>query len=62
MMREVVINTRAQNRKLTQENESLRLQNFRLRAVLTHKCGLCPEGDACPELVRMTREALDATG
>jgi len=60
-MREIVVNTRAQNRKLSQENEALRRQNFRLRAVLTHKCNQCPEGEACPELVRLTKEALNAT-
>lgn len=59
-MREIVVNTRSQNRKLTQENEALRRQNFRLRAVITHRCNQCPGGE-CPEQVRLAKEALNAT-
>lgn len=58
-MREIVINTRSQNRKLAQENEALRRQNFKLRAAVMHFCRDCPEAAACPELPQM-KELLNA--
>lgn len=58
-MREVIINTRSQNRQLARDNETLRRQNFRLRAVLLHHCETCRPAEECAERQRLVKAALD---
>ena len=54
-MREVVINTRADNDRLRRENEQLRKQNGRFRRVFRHTCTECHD---CAERAKLVRDAL----
>lgn len=56
-MREIIVNQRQQNSRLVRENQLLRKQNGRLRAVLRHSCPMCAH-EACAEWLKLRQAAI----